>query len=102
MPVRYEWDVETVTDRDSDEHEEGEVLDHHHVASYAEALAYTREVEPEDGERFQIVLVRDSDEHEEGRSWAYMKDGKLPTFFEDAYSVHTAYVPDQFHDEVNA
>jgi hypothetical protein len=97
MAVDYEWDVETVTDRESEQHEEGEVLDHNHTDSYAEALSWTRNFKPEDGERFQIVLVRDDNT---GRSWAYMKDGKLPEYFEDAFQRRTAKVPQRFHAEV--
>lgn len=97
MTVRYEWDVETVADGDSAENEDGEILDHNHCESYAEARRIA-DMEPEDGTRHVIVLVRDDDE---GRSWAYLdEDGKLPEYFEDAYNQPVRKVAKKFHEEV--
>ena len=88
--VKYEWDVETV------EEESGDVLDHNHCDSFREAIAAARET-PDDGCRFDVVLVRDDDD---GRSWAYLDDGKLPTHFLDAYEHEVAKVPQRFVKEV--
>jgi hypothetical protein len=96
MTVVYEWDRETVADGDSEDYEDGEIIDHCHAASYAEVLADSKEQPPE-GCRFEIVLVRDDDN---GRSWAYVEDGKLPEFCKDAYDCNAGKVPKRFHDEV--
>lgn len=97
MAVRYEWDVETVTDRDSAEHEKDEVLDHNHFDTFREASEFVRVFKPADGERFDLVLVRDDDN---GRSWAYVTDGKLPEYFSDAYRDEVSKVPQRFHNEM--
>ena len=96
MAAHYEWDVETVTDSESAEHEENEVLDHWFVSSYAEAVALAAG-ESEPGMRFDVVLVRHADEC---TAWAYVEDGKLPEYFEDAYGAEIAKVPTRFHSEV--
>jgi hypothetical protein len=97
MTVVYEWDVEEVTAVESDEHEEGEVLEHFHQTCYADALAFSR-TQPAEGCKYELVLVRDDDN---GRSWAYCnEDGTLPSHFEDAYNNETAKVPKRFVVEV--
>lgn len=97
MTVVYEWDVETVTAIDSEENEEGEILDHNHSATYAEAKRDAAAA-PLDGCIHRIVLVRDDDK---GRSWAYVDDdGSLDEYFEDAYENRTAKVPARFHKEI--
>lgn len=93
----YEWDVETVAAVDSEDYAEGDVVEHHHTASFAEAKQFAA-TEPDEGMEHRIVLVRDDDEC---RSWAYLKDdGTLPGAFEDAYSRRVAKVPTRFHFEV--
>ncbi len=87
MPVRYEWDVETVDMN-------GDVQDHDHKASYAECLTVAP---PAAGETHSRVLVRDDDN---GRSWAYIEDDKLPEHFLDAYDRIVAKVPVTFYREV--
>ncbi len=99
MTVSYEWDVETVQAAETQEYAAGDILEHSHSDSYAESLNEVRTFAPHDGTGYRIVLVRDDDA---GRSWAYMEDGKLPEFFEDAYGVETAKVPQRFHKEVAA
>lgn len=90
MRVFYEWDVESV------DTETGDVTDHNHFDSYAEAVEFA-DGEPDDGEEYKVVLVRDDDN---GRSWAYVEDGKLPGHFEDAYCRNVAKVPQKFVREV--
>lgn len=96
--VIYEWDIETVTDEDTEEHEKNEVLDHNFCESYkALREQLTRFPDAGDGLRFDVVLVRDG---YYGRSWAYVEDGKLPEFFHDADGRNAALVPKRFHAEV--
>lgn len=93
MTVEYEWDVETVADGDSTNFEDGEVIEHYHCVTCAEAL--TRAAEPaEQGFRHEVVLVRDDDE---GRSWAYVTQNELPRFFTDADGADSSVVPQRFH-----
>jgi len=51
-----------------------------------------------------VGLVRGEGNENEGitdRLWAYIKDGKLPEFFNDAYGNSTSHrVPKRFHKEV--
>lgn len=96
MTVYYEWDVETVTVCDSEQYEEGEVLEHYHCDSYAEAVQIASD-NPEEGTALVIVLVRDDDY---GRAWAYLHNGKLPPEFEDAAGRRVAKVPQRFVREV--
>lgn len=94
--VGYEWDVEIVADGDTVEHEDGEVLEHDHCGSYAEAKRKAAETPPE-GCRYVIVLVRDDDKC---RAWAYLEDGKLPETFTDGLGHEYRQVPKRFVDEV--
>jgi hypothetical protein len=90
MTVVYEWDVETIDLN-------GDIQDHDHRNTYAEVLSVSMRAPPVSGEKHAIVLVRDDDN---GRSWAYMENGKLPEYFEDAYQQEVAKVPKRFHAEV--
>lgn len=97
MTVEYEWDVEECVATDCDNYEVGEVLEHWHQSSYADAYAFSRR-EPPAGMRYELVLVRDDGN---GRSWAYCDEsGRLPAAFEDAYQREVARVPKRFIDEV--
>lgn len=96
MAVEYEWDVELQAAVDSDDHEEGEVLDHDHQLSYADAMKRAAMPTPE-GFRSVIVLVRDDDA---GRSWAYVENGKLAEKFSDANGSDVAKVPARFFKEI--
>lgn len=94
----YEWDVETVAARDSEDYAEDDVIDHHHTTSFAEAKRVAAQ-EPDDGTKHVLVLVRDHDD----RSWAYLNDdGTLPEYFEDAYNQPRGKVPVRYHREVAA
>lgn len=96
MAVHYEWDVEEQAARDTAQVEAGEVLEHWHCATYADAVQLaTREPAPD--VVYKIVLVRDADAC---RAWAYMENGKLPEYFEDAYGQPRAKVPKRFHAEL--
>jgi hypothetical protein len=96
MTVYYEWDCEVVADGDSEAHEDGECIEHHHGRSFADVLAFIK-TQPEAGTRHQIVLVRDDDR---SRSWAYVTLDKLPTHFTDADGADYARVPQRFHAEI--
>lgn len=96
MSVDYEWDVEVVSASDTEDLEVGEVIDHRHQDSYAAAAALAS-TEPEPGQRYMVVLVRDDDD---GRSWAYVKEGLLPSHFTDALGHKVAPVPSRFVKEV--
>lgn len=89
----YEWDVETV-----DAH--GDIEDHDHTASCDKHCV---EAALDKTGRTRLVLVRD-DFNKEGeqvdRHWAYVIDGKLPEYFEDAYQRRTCKVPRQYHREL--
>lgn len=96
MTVVYEWDVETVADRDSDDFADGDVIEHYHTASFKECMEYVNKYPPEAGTRYDIVLVRDDDE---GRSWAYLFHGNMLPFL-DAYNNNVCKVPKRFITEV--
>ena len=100
MTIYYEWDVETTTAVESERYEKGEVLDHNHFDTYAEALAFSK-TDCEEGCEYVIVLVRD-DDFLSPRAWAYMENGKLPTHFEDAHGRMRGNVPMKYHREVQA
>lgn len=98
MTVYYEWDIEVVQDVETLDKESGEILEHMHQESYRQVLDFIHRNPPEEGTRYDVVLVRDDDE---GRSWSYMGlDGKLDEFFYDAYLKKTSKVPKRFHVEV--
>ena len=71
------------------------MLDHNHVGSYAEALAWA--VNPPRDTEYSIVLVRDDDE---ARSWAYVHSGALGSHFLDSAGDEMTKVPQRFHAEV--
>lgn len=96
MTVKYEWDVELLTAFESDAHEQDEVIDHNFCETYAEAKTLASK-NPGEGFKFEIVLVRDDDDR---RSWAYLDNGKLPEFAEDAYGCNWGKIPKRFHSEV--
>jgi len=96
MTVNYEWDVETVTAAEGAGREEKEVLDHRFCTSYVQARKIADGTAPE-GCRYEIVLVRDDDDR---RSWAYLIDGVLPDYAEDANGDDYGKIPKRFRDEV--
>lgn len=96
----YEWDIE-VTDA------HGDIVDHifsDKCPDFAE-LNRTRISLMKKNESAILVLVRNIGEgyksdplsfHLIERSWAYVKDGKLPEQFDDGY-----VVPKRFHKEIS-
>jgi hypothetical protein len=99
--VHYEWDAEQVNITDIDP-ETGEpyndVQDHNHndIDTVLSEIA-------EEGCRVDVVLVRNVGNEDDGlvdRQWAYVEDGKLPEFFEDAYQKPLCRVPQKFHVEL--
>ena len=98
MTVIYEWDVETVTTTATKENDKGDVLDHRFCKSFAEAKTVAAEP-PESGCETQIVLCRQDDQT---YGWAYLVDGQLPGYFEDAYGNDFGKVPQRFLREVAA
>jgi len=95
--VYYEWDIEIVKDGDTEDKEDGEILDHNHCESFKQLIYDLENIVPEEGTRFEVVLVRDDDE---GRSWAYVINGKLTQYFYDADTCIVANTPQRFHKEV--
>lgn len=90
--VDYEWDVEVL-----DEH--GDIEDHHfHVSAMDMVKEHTENPQSD------MVLVRSVGNNDDGvvdRLWAYVKDGKLPEYFEDSNRRDTGYrVPKRFHEEL--
>lgn len=84
--IFYEWDYETV---DTD----GDILDHNHADRLEQ---YTG------NEEGNLVLIRNAGNEAQGlaeRYWAYVKDGQLPEFFEDAAGQKTTKVPAKFQKE---
>lgn len=93
--IRYEWTVEFI-----DEH--GDIVDSEFWDTYEQAMSHAI---PDAGCTVDIGVVRDRSTDEEGqvcRSWAYLEDGKLPEYFENAYGRQIAKVPAKFHNEVAA
>lgn len=84
----YEWDYETLD-------ENGDIMEHDH----ADRLSDFSESQKTD----TLVLVMDEGKENSGiesRSWAYVKDGKLPDFFSDAFQRPVSKVPERFHKEL--
>jgi hypothetical protein len=107
MPIKYEWDIETVA-ADEDE----DILDHDHRDKLSEfgveelIFAIAQQPGPDSkGDTFlRLVLVRDrlDDGGVVCRSWAYVTDdGKMPEQFLDAYERPVAKVPKRFIEEFN-
>jgi hypothetical protein len=94
MKVAYDWDIEELT---LDEH--AEIVDHW----YADSLANypIRPLTP--NEDLTLVRYEYTDiDGEQSRYWAYVRNGKLPEFFSDAYDVTDIKVPQKFHKELSA
>jgi hypothetical protein len=95
----YEWDLEI-----TDEHDD--VVDHIFHDKCPGLIARNRQavLSLKRNESVNLVLVRNVGEGYKSdplsfglieRSWAYVKDGKLPETFDDGYSV-----PKRFHKEL--
>ena len=98
MAVFYKWDVETMTSIEKDNHKKSEIVDRNCALSFAHAMSIASTA-PDEGMAYQVVLVRDDDKL---RSWAYLSDMSLPSYFEDAYQNYYGKVPKRFHNEVAA
>lgn len=86
--VSYEWDYER-----TDEH--GDILDHNH----ADRLSQFAIEDITDS----LVLVRDLGNENEGlqeRTFAYVKDNKLPEYFTDGAGNPIHKVPKRFNEEL--
>ena len=93
--VQYEWLYEH-----TDIH--GDIHDHDHANTYAELMRVSRTIE---GLKGNVVLVRNEGNENEGlthKSWAYLKDGKLPACFSDAFNCElpNMKVPQKFIKQV--
>lgn len=88
MAVHYEWIIE-----ESDEH--GDIFDVRHYDAVPVALMQPNE---------ELGLLRKEGNEDEGitdRLVAYVKDGRLPEFFENAWQTETdVQVPKRFHAEL--
>ena len=96
MTVIYEWDVETVEtyeDGDNDIHE------HYHCETYGDAQRWAMRQPAIPGFTYEVVLVRDDDDR---RSWAYVIDGKMPEYAEDADGRKWGKIPQRYIREVEA
>jgi hypothetical protein len=88
--IDYEWDIETVDGED--------VVDHY----FSDKLDYTKAEFSEAIKAGTLTLVRTVGNDYDGvteRTWAYVKDGKLPTMFSDCYGTEIHKVPIKFHKE---
>ena len=89
----YEWDVELV------DKEYEDILDHEHSDKCPGIPTLDTEVVFE-----RLVLVRDVYRQWDlsDRTWAYVKDGKLPEYFSDAWQREETKhkVPKRFHAEL--
>lgn len=87
--VSYEWDYEILDELGE------EIVDHNHRDTLAE-------FRPDDITT-SLVLVRNFGSENSGlqeREWAYVVNGKLPEWFEDAFGAKTTKVPQRFHKEL--
>lgn len=84
--LKYEWGDEV-----SDEH--GDIVD----CDFSDTLKELGDI------KGSLVLVRSAGNEVVGvsdRQWAYVKDGKLPTYFSDSAVETNVMVPKRFHDEL--
>lgn len=87
--VEYEWCYETLDDND-------DIIDN----TFEDKLANLNKPD----EKCRLVLVRSEGGENQGvtdRAWAYVIDGKLPDYFENANNqpINTK-VPKRFHEEL--
>lgn len=102
--VGYEWLIEEVSDGDTDDHEDGEVLECYHEDT-AVAMFKRMETAPPAGTRYAYGLVRNIWSHTEGvidRAWCYVEDGELPAMFSDSGGADSARVPKKLRAEYEA
>ena len=100
--LSIEWLVETL---DGPLSEDPDIIEVQHCQTYAQARRWADDIEVNVGVYAQIGLVRDRGNEADGlicRSWAYIEDGVLPEFFEDAYGNKVAVVPARYRREIAA
>ena len=87
----YEWDFETVCK------EFGDILDHNHSDKLLGLPTHDTETEFD-----RLVLVKDVYRQWDlvDRTWAYVKDGKLPEYFSNSSYQEESKVPKRFHIEI--
>lgn len=86
--VTYEWSLETI--------EDGDIID----SDFSDSLVWNAE----ELKGNELVLVRNEGNENEGvtdRFWAYVKNSKLPEFFQDGGGQTIKIkVPQKFHKEL--
>ena len=95
MATHYDWVIELM-DRTDPENES--IVEVNHADTYAEALQYVGDPASD----FDIGLVRDWDCERTGahsRVWAYVIDGVLPEWLEDAFGAQVARVPARYRTQ---
>jgi hypothetical protein len=102
MPAYYEWTVELIADyRDGSI----DIVDSNHYDTYADAKRYADSLTIPYSHYIDIGVERrmyDADGDLISTAWAYIADGKLPAFFEDAYGRVGVKVHARFHKELQA
>jgi hypothetical protein len=102
MPAYYEWTVELIEDyRDGC----NDIVDSNHFDTYADAKRYADSLTVPYSHYIDIGVERrmyNADGDLISTAWAYIEDGKLPAFFEDAYGRVAVKVPARFHKELQA
>lgn len=99
--VRIEWLIETLDGPDA---VETDILEVNHRDTYSAALKDQADELAAGAKAVRIGLVRDRGNEDEGvicRSWAYVRDGKLPEYFNDG-DRDVAKVPAKYHRELAA
>ena len=99
--VGYEWLVEEVSDGDTDEHEDGEVLEVYHEDTAEQMFAHMK-TPPPAGTRYEYGLSRNVWSITEGlidRTWCYVEDGELPDMFSDSGGADVTPVPKRLRTE---
>ena len=91
----YEWDNELTRKHGED----FEIIDHDHSDI---CLGLPDSTPNEYGEFQVLVLVRNVVRNWDlsDRTWAYVKNGQLPEFFQDAWQRDDSKVPQRFHKEL--
>ena len=102
MTTEYEWTVELIED-----YRDGctDIVDSNHFGTYAEAKRHADSSPPPINHYYDIGIVRKKyadDGDCFSICWAYIADGKLPPFFEDAYGHVGLKVPARFQAEIDA
>lgn len=88
--VKYEWCLEVL--------EDGDIVDNH----FEDKLC---DINKDELPNNDLVLCRVEGNEDQGAIdtlWAYVKDGKLPEYFSNAYLQPVGYkVPIKYHTELN-